>query len=227
MSQDETTGGEVAVDNSGSIFTEGEGAYAILAQSVGGGGGNAVDHMVSAAIDGVEGVSAWSWFQGVYKDNKPENFFARFAVDPVEIQKVRLDYTAPPEQWAAFVRDRHARKAIDSGNGKAVLATMGGGTLTATREGGKVVLTDGAGAKATVSKADERYSNGVVHRISGVLMPQQGAAAAAPAARPRARASSAWRRTKAPGPRRIAMPRATCTATSWRPSSAPRSRSPT
>ena len=50
-----------------------------------------------------------------------------------------------------------------------------------TREGGKVVLTDGAGAKATVSKADERYSNGVVHRISGVLMPQQGAAAAAPA----------------------------------------------
>src|SRR3954469_3516145 len=30
------------------------------------------------AIDGVEAVSAWSWFQGVYIDNKPENFFARF-----------------------------------------------------------------------------------------------------------------------------------------------------
>src|SRR5436190_22299963 len=49
-----------------------------------------------AAVDGVVAVSAWSWFQGVYQDNKPENFFARFAVDPVEIQKVRLDYTAPP-----------------------------------------------------------------------------------------------------------------------------------
>jgi len=59
-----------------------------------------------AAIDGVQAVSAWSWFQGKYKDEKPENFFARFAVDPVAIQKVRLDYVAPPEQWAAFVRDR-------------------------------------------------------------------------------------------------------------------------
>ena len=59
-----------------------------------------------AAIDGVEAISAWSWFQGVYKDNKPENFFARFAVDPVEIQKVRQDYTAPAEQWTAFQRNR-------------------------------------------------------------------------------------------------------------------------
>ena len=33
-------------------------------------------------------------------------------------------------------------KAIDNGKGKAVLATMGGGTLTATREGGNIVLTD-------------------------------------------------------------------------------------
>ena len=40
-------------------------------------------------------------------------------------------------------------KAIDNGKGKAVLATMGGGTLTATKEGGKIVLTDAAGHKAT------------------------------------------------------------------------------
>lgn len=66
-------------------------------------------------------------------------------------------------------------KAIDNGNGKASLATMGGGTLTATREGGNVVVTDPAGGKAAVTKADERYTNGVVHRISGVLMPQQSA----------------------------------------------------
>ena len=36
-------------------------------------------------------------------------------------------------------------KAIDAGKGKAVLATMGGGTLTATKEGGKTVITDSAG----------------------------------------------------------------------------------
>jgi putative ABC transport system permease protein len=59
-----------------------------------------------SSIDGVKAVSAWTWYQGKYKDEKPENFFARFAVDPVEIQKVRGDYIAPPEQWAAFQRNR-------------------------------------------------------------------------------------------------------------------------
>lgn len=59
-----------------------------------------------AAIDGVQAISSWSWFGGKYKDDKPENFFARFVCDPVEIQKVRQDYTAPPEQWAAFQRNR-------------------------------------------------------------------------------------------------------------------------
>jgi uncharacterized surface protein with fasciclin (FAS1) repeats len=64
-------------------------------------------------------------------------------------------------------------KAIDTGKGKAVLATMGGGTLTATTEGDRIVLTDGAGAKAAVSKADGNYSNGVVHEIDTVLVPAQ------------------------------------------------------
>jgi uncharacterized surface protein with fasciclin (FAS1) repeats len=62
-------------------------------------------------------------------------------------------------------------KAIDNGKGKAVLATMGGGTLTATREGGKIVLADSAGDKATIVGPDEKRSNGVVHHIDTVLMP--------------------------------------------------------
>src|SRR5262245_26939297 len=61
-----------------------------------------------ASVDGVVAVSAWSWFAGKYKDDRPENFFARFAVDPDEIRKVRLDYQAPEEQWTAFKRDRTA-----------------------------------------------------------------------------------------------------------------------
>ena len=64
-------------------------------------------------------------------------------------------------------------KAIDNGKGKAVLATMGGGTLTATKDGGKTVLTDSAGHKATISGGDEQYSNGVVHHIDAVLMPSK------------------------------------------------------
>ena len=69
-------------------------------------------------------------------------------------------------------------KAIESGKGKAVLATMGGGTVTATKEDGKTVLTDAAGNKATVSQADQRFSNGVVHRVSAVLMPSKQAGSA-------------------------------------------------
>ena len=65
-------------------------------------------------------------------------------------------------------------KAIENGKGKAVLATMGGGTLTATREGDKIVLTDSAGIQATVTKADGKHSNGVVHHIDTVLVPAQG-----------------------------------------------------
>ena len=62
-------------------------------------------------------------------------------------------------------------KAIENGKGKAVLATMGGTTLTATKDGDKVVLADAAGTKAIVTGADDRRSNGVVHRIDSVLMP--------------------------------------------------------
>ena len=68
-------------------------------------------------------------------------------------------------------------KAIDAGKGKAVLATMGGGTLTATRDGDKIVLTDSAGHKATVTQADDQFSNGVVHHVDAVLMPAKGEAA--------------------------------------------------
>ena len=67
-------------------------------------------------------------------------------------------------------------KAIDTGKGKAVLATMGGGTLTATKEGGNTVLTDSKGDKATITKGDEQYTNGVVHQIDAVLMPSKQAA---------------------------------------------------
>lgn len=62
-------------------------------------------------------------------------------------------------------------KAIDQGKGKAQLMTMGGQALTATREGDKIVLSDGAGGKATIAKGDETLANGVIHRVDSVLMP--------------------------------------------------------
>ena len=69
-------------------------------------------------------------------------------------------------------------KAIDNGkDGKGILATMGGGTLTATKEAGKTVLTDSSGHKATITGGDEIYTNGVVHHIDAVLMPAKNASA--------------------------------------------------
>ncbi|MDB5304543.1 MAG: hypothetical protein JWM97_2092 [Phycisphaerales bacterium] len=58
------------------------------------------------ALPGVDQVSAWSWFQGVYKE--PKNFFARFAVDPDVIFDIRKDWQMPPEQLANFKRGRTA-----------------------------------------------------------------------------------------------------------------------
>lgn len=66
-------------------------------------------------------------------------------------------------------------KAIENGKGKAVLATMGGETLTATKDGGNIVLTGGDGSKASITRADIKASNGVVHDIDAVLTPPQAA----------------------------------------------------
>lgn len=65
---------------------------------------------------------------------------------------------------------------IDKGKGKAVLATMGGGTLTATKDGGKIQLADSSGNKATITQGDEQFTNGVVHRVDGLLMPPKSSA---------------------------------------------------
>jgi uncharacterized surface protein with fasciclin (FAS1) repeats len=67
--------------------------------------------------------------------------------------------------------------AIDNGKGKAVLATMGGQTVTATKDGGKIVFTGGGSSKATVTQADMKATNGVIHNVDSVLTPPAGESA--------------------------------------------------
>jgi uncharacterized surface protein with fasciclin (FAS1) repeats len=62
-------------------------------------------------------------------------------------------------------------KAIKKGNGKAQLKTVSGGTLTAMLEGESVVLMDEKGGRSTVTTANVMQSNGVVHVIDTVVMP--------------------------------------------------------
>ena len=58
------------------------------------------------AIPGVVAVVPVSWFGGIYKDDKPENFFAQFGTDPEEFFKVFRDIQMPDEQRIAWQRDR-------------------------------------------------------------------------------------------------------------------------
>jgi putative ABC transport system permease protein len=66
------------------------------------------------AIPGVVAVVPNSWFGGVYKDQKPENFFARFGTDPDEFFKVFPDAKMPEDQIKAWQRDRQGAIVSDS-----------------------------------------------------------------------------------------------------------------
>nr|WP_310524037.1 fasciclin domain-containing protein [Polymorphobacter sp.] len=61
--------------------------------------------------------------------------------------------------------------AIKAGNGKAVLTTVQGGTLTASMMGKKLMLTDAKGGMSMVTIGDVNQSNGVIHVVDTVLMP--------------------------------------------------------
>src|SRR6202051_3551879 len=58
------------------------------------------------SVPGVVAVVPISWFGGIYKDQKPENFFAQFGTDPEEFFKVYRDVEMPGEQLTAWQRDR-------------------------------------------------------------------------------------------------------------------------
>jgi putative ABC transport system permease protein len=58
------------------------------------------------AVPGVVAVVPVSWFGGIYKDQKPENFFAQFGTDPDEFFNVFRDLQMPEDQRAAWRRDR-------------------------------------------------------------------------------------------------------------------------
>ncbi|MBK9153211.1 MAG: fasciclin domain-containing protein [Chloracidobacterium sp.] len=62
-------------------------------------------------------------------------------------------------------------KAIQKGNGKASFTTVSGDTLTAMLDGSNVVLMDEKGGRATVTIADVKQSNGVIHVIDAVVLP--------------------------------------------------------
>lgn len=62
-------------------------------------------------------------------------------------------------------------KEIKAGGGKASLKTVSGGTLTAMAKGKGIAVTDEKGGTATVTIANVIQSNGVIHVVDKVLLP--------------------------------------------------------
>jgi uncharacterized surface protein with fasciclin (FAS1) repeats len=63
------------------------------------------------------------------------------------------------------------RKEIKAGNGSATLRTVSGGTLTVWIKGKSLVLKDEKGMMSTITIANVVQSNGVIHVVDSVLLP--------------------------------------------------------
>ncbi len=62
-------------------------------------------------------------------------------------------------------------KALEMGKGKAELTTLNGATLTAISKDGGIYLMDSNGGHSKIAKTDVMASNGVIHIIEDVVMP--------------------------------------------------------
>jgi uncharacterized surface protein with fasciclin (FAS1) repeats len=78
-----------------------------------------------------------------------------------------LTYHVVAGKWSAA----DLMKKIKEGNGTAELTTVQGGKLWAMSKGKKIMLKDEKGSTTWVTIADVNQSNGVIHVIDSVLMP--------------------------------------------------------
>jgi uncharacterized surface protein with fasciclin (FAS1) repeats len=74
---------------------------------------------------------------------------------------------------ADAMSDAVAKMIADDG-GAHPIKTVAGGTITAKMNGDKITITDENGNVATVTIADVKQSNGVIHVIDTVLLPKMG-----------------------------------------------------
>lgn len=63
------------------------------------------------------------------------------------------------------------KKQIKAGNGQAELKTVSGGTLTVTMQGKNIVLRDEKGGMSTITLPNVFQSNGVIHVVDAVVLP--------------------------------------------------------
>ena len=102
-------------------------------------------------------------------DKLPEGTVATL-LEPENKTKLQtiLKYHVVAGKWNAM----DIEKLIKKGDGKAVIETVSGGTLTAWKKGNDIYVTDENGNSAKVTIADVNQSNGVIHVVDTVLLPK-------------------------------------------------------
>ena len=113
----------------------------------------------------------------------PFTVFAPSNAAFAKVDKATLDGLLKPESKdklaallkyhvvAGNVKSGDLAKLIADGKGTATVKTLNGGTLKASMDGDKIVLTDAKGGKSTVTGADMVASNGTIHVVDTVVMP--------------------------------------------------------
>ncbi|MGN6622341.1 MAG: fasciclin domain-containing protein [Sphingomonas sp.] len=72
---------------------------------------------------------------------------------------------------AGSLSSKQLRDRIAAGGGTTVLTTVEGGQLTATLSGTIITLTDVNGNKSYIEASDVPQSNGIIHVVNGVMIP--------------------------------------------------------
>jgi uncharacterized surface protein with fasciclin (FAS1) repeats len=89
---------------------------------------------------------------------KPEN--------KAQLTKILTCHVVPASAMSAAIK-----QMVRDDNGEHKVNTVGGCVLTARLKGDKIELTDGKGQASTVTIADVKQSNGVIHVVDTVLLP--------------------------------------------------------
>ena len=139
---------------------------------------NSKDHTTLVAAVGAAGLVETLKSAGPFTVFAPTNAaFGKLPAGTVETlvkpeNKATLTKILTYHVVAGKLDSKAIMKAIKAGNGVATLTTVSGGKLTAKMNGEhNVILTDEKGGMANISVYDVYQSNGVIHSIDTVLMP--------------------------------------------------------
>lgn len=100
-----------------------------------------------------------------------------------KVDKATLDGLMKPESKAKLgellkyhvvagnLKSGDIAQLITAAKGMASIKTLNGGSLKASMDGDKIILTDAKGGKSTVTGADMIGSNGTIHAVDTVVMP--------------------------------------------------------